>query len=41
LGGESLRYFSLTLIIGLLAGTYSSICLAAPMLVALQKKAAR
>lgn len=32
LGGETLKYFSLTLIIGILAGTYSSIFLAAPML---------
>lgn len=40
-GGETLRYFAFTLIIGLAAGTYSSICLAAPMLVALQKRAGR
>jgi preprotein translocase subunit SecF len=39
LGGESLRYFAFTLIIGLVAGTYSSICLAAPLLVVLSKKA--
>ena len=32
-GGETLRYFSLTLIIGIIAGTYSSIFLASPMLV--------
>jgi len=33
LGGETLRYFALTLILGLAAGTYSSIFLASPMLV--------
>jgi len=32
-GGETLRYFSLALIIGITAGTYSSIFLASPMLV--------
>jgi preprotein translocase subunit SecF len=32
-GGETLRYFSLTLIIGIIAGTYSSIFLASPLLV--------
>jgi preprotein translocase subunit SecF len=32
-GGESLRSFSFVLIVGLVAGTYSSIFLAAPMLV--------
>lgn len=32
-GGETLKYFSLTLIIGILAGTYSSLLLAAPILV--------
>ncbi len=32
-GGETLRYFSLTLIIGIIAGTYSSLFLAAPLLV--------
>lgn len=37
-GGESLRYFSYTLIIGILAGTYSSIFLASPLLVAMQPK---
>lgn len=34
LGGETLRYFSLILIIGIIAGTYSSIFLASPILVA-------
>jgi len=33
LGGESLRYFSLTLILGIVFGTYSSIFLASPLLV--------
>ncbi len=40
-GGESLHYFAFTLIIGLIAGTYSSIFLASPMLVAMQKKSGR
>ncbi len=33
LGGETLKYFALTLIIGIVAGTYSSLFLAAPLLV--------
>jgi len=33
-GGEALKYFALTLIIGIAAGTYSSIFLAGPVLVA-------
>lgn len=37
-GGESLKHFAFTLVIGILAGTYSSIFLAAPMLVAMQPK---
>jgi preprotein translocase subunit SecF len=32
LGGETLRYFALTLILGISAGTYSSIFLASPLL---------
>jgi len=32
-GGETLKYFSLTLIIGIIIGTYSSLFLAAPFLV--------
>ena len=32
-GGETLKYFALTLIIGILAGTYSSLFLATPLLV--------
>jgi preprotein translocase subunit SecF len=35
-GGEVLRNFSLALVIGILIGTYSSIAIAAPMLVAYQ-----
>ncbi len=34
-GGEALRYFSLALILGIVAGTYSSIFLASPILVTL------
>ncbi|MEK7133192.1 MAG: protein translocase subunit SecF [Patescibacteria group bacterium] len=37
-GAESVRYFSLTLIIGIIAGTYSSIFIASPLLVTWQKK---
>ena len=37
-GGETLRYFSLTLIIGIGCGTYSSIFLASPILVTWLKK---
>jgi preprotein translocase subunit SecF len=40
-GGDSLRNFSFTLIIGILAGVYSSIFLAAPLLVALQPKSSK
>lgn len=36
-GGESTRYFSLALIIGVVFGTYSSIFLASPLLVTVQK----
>ena len=35
-GGEVLRNFSLALVIGILIGTYSSIAIAAPMLVSYQ-----
>ncbi|MBI2437134.1 MAG: protein translocase subunit SecF [Candidatus Magasanikbacteria bacterium] len=41
LGGESIRYFSLALIIGVGFGTYSSIFLASPLLVVWQKLADR
>ena len=40
-GGESLHQFALALIIGMIAGTYSSIFLAAPLLVVMQKKGSR
>jgi preprotein translocase subunit SecF len=36
-GGEVLRGFSFALVIGILIGTYSSIAIAAPMLVAYQE----
>jgi len=36
-GGEVLRGFSLALVVGILIGTYSSIAIAAPMLVAYQE----
>lgn len=36
-GGETLKYFSLTMIIGIIIGTYSSLFLAAPILVSLLK----
>lgn len=38
LGGETLKYFSLALILGIIAGTYSSIFLASPILVSWQKR---
>lgn len=38
-GGETLKYFALALLLGLIAGAYSSIFLAAPILVVFQKKA--
>lgn len=36
-GGETLKYFSLTLIIGIVIGTYSSLFLASPLLVSWQR----
>lgn len=33
LGGQTIRWFSLTLLIGTVTGTYSSVCTAAPLLV--------
>lgn len=36
-GAESIKYFSLTLIIGIVAGTYSSIFIASPLLVTWRK----
>jgi SecD/SecF fusion protein len=41
LGGETLTDFALALIIGVLAGTYSSVFTAAPLVVAFEKFAAR
>jgi preprotein translocase subunit SecF len=40
-GGQVLRGFSFALVIGILIGTYSSIAVAAPMLVAWQEWRAR
>ena len=37
-GGESTKYFALTLVIGVITGTYSSIFLASPLLVSLSPK---
>jgi len=36
-GGETIRYFSLALIVGIISGTYSSIFLASPLLVVWEK----
>lgn len=41
LGGDTLKYFALALIIGISAGTYSSIFLAGPLLVTWQKYSER
>jgi len=38
-GGDSVHYFSLALIIGIIVGTYSSIFLASPLLVVWQQLA--
>jgi preprotein translocase subunit SecF len=40
-GGQVLRNFSFALVVGILIGTYSSIAVAAPMLVAWQEWRAR
>lgn len=40
-GGDTLKYFALALIIGMVAGTYSSIFLASPLLVVFQKRSSR
>jgi len=37
-GGATIHYFILVLLIGLLAGTYSSMCIAGPLLVVWEKK---
>jgi preprotein translocase subunit SecF len=39
-GGEVLRGFSFALVVGIMIGTYSSIAVAAPMLVAWQERRA-
>ncbi|MEK7530356.1 MAG: protein translocase subunit SecF [Patescibacteria group bacterium] len=36
-GPDSIKYFSLTLLIGIIAGTYSSVCIGSPLLVTLEK----
>lgn len=41
LGGETIKYFSLALIIGIVSGTYSSIFVASPTLVLWEKKRGR
>jgi preprotein translocase subunit SecF len=41
IGGESLKWFAFTLIIGLVSGSYSSIFLASPMLLVFRKKSSR
>ena len=41
LGGETIRYFILTLVIGILFGTYSSIFIASPLLVSAHQWARR
>lgn len=38
LGGESIKYFSLALVVGITAGTYSSIFIATPFVLILNKK---
>jgi len=40
-GGESLKYFAFTMMIGIAVGVYSSVFLAAPLLVVMQKKSTR
>ena len=38
LGGETIKWFSVALLIGMITGTYSSICVAAPLLTVWQKR---
>lgn len=38
MGSESIRWFALTLVVGIAVGTYSSICLAPPLLVLWKKR---
>lgn len=40
-GGQTLKYFILTLLVGIFSGTYSSIFIASPILVSWQKRLAR
>lgn len=40
-GGETLKYFALALLVGIVTGTYSSIFIASPLLVEWQKRTAR
>jgi preprotein translocase subunit SecF len=40
-GGETLKYFALALLVGVVTGTYSSIFIASPLLVEWQKRSAR
>lgn len=40
-GGDTIKWFAMTMMIGLIAGTYSSIFLASPLLVVFQKKSRR
>jgi preprotein translocase subunit SecF len=37
-GGTTLRHFVITMMIGMISGTYSSVCIAAPLLVIWQKR---
>jgi preprotein translocase subunit SecF len=41
IGGDATRYFTLTLMIGVVAGTYSSIFLASPLLITLTSKSTK
>ena len=38
LGGETIKWFSVALLMGMITGTYSSICVAAPLLTVWQKR---
>jgi SecD/SecF fusion protein len=38
IGGDALKGFSMALLIGVIAGTYSSICIATPIVVDLNNK---
>ena len=41
IGASATQFFALTLLVGVLAGTYSSICLATPLLVTVQENSAK